>query len=313
MNSNEMENTKCIAIKRDGSQCDNRKNATCGDGLRCKIHFTSHQYHGPETTKLNELKYLQSKEIGDIPDGKEHNDQRTIVRRRYKTQILEITLSDVYTNEIRMKQEDTIRRREEIRRRFAPQGIGLHQFTQDRQNIHTSAVVTQTNDVIKKILEISVPAEYAWNSKTCSRTPFEIGLECALTPKSTQEMIRRYCSHETVEDRVPGIYGKVLDAVWQFTKSSEDKVNLCKIIKQEMEDNVGMCTQGNLYRLCNILAGYVDGVGVSESITELLGRLLPPLMDVEDVNERLLLAAKILKENGVPNAEWKAWTDPLFE
>jgi hypothetical protein len=80
-----------------------------------------------------------------------------------------------------------------------------------------------------------------------------------------------------------------------------------------MIDNVGMCAQGNLSRICNILAGYMEGVGAQESLSELLGRLLPPLMAIEDATERIRQACVILSENKVPQSEWDTWMEPFME
>ncbi len=124
-------------------------------------------------------------------------------------------------------------------------------------------------------------------------------------------MISQYAQDTAIYDIEPGIYGKVLDSVWQYVSTSSEKEELCKVIKQEMEDNIGMCAQGNLSRICNVLAGYMEGVGPQESVAEILGRLLPQLMLIEDVAERILSAFNILKDNKVPIEDWDAWVDPL--
>jgi len=108
-----------------------------------------------------------------------------------------------------------------------------------------------------------------------------------------------------------GIYGRVLDCVWQYIKGSEHKTDLYRILKSEMEDNIGMCAQGNLSRLTNIVAGYMDGVGPQESLSEILGRLLPPLTEIEDDEERLDKAKKIMDEYAVPDTERDSWLEAL--
>jgi hypothetical protein len=80
-----------------------------------------------------------------------------------------------------------------------------------------------------------------------------------------------------------------------------------------MTDNIGMCAQGNLSRICNILAGYMEGIGAQESLSERLGRMLPPLMEIEDASERIRQACVILAENRVPVGEWDTWMEPLLE
>jgi hypothetical protein len=80
-----------------------------------------------------------------------------------------------------------------------------------------------------------------------------------------------------------------------------------------MEDCIGMCAQGNLTRLCNILAGYMEGIGSQESQSEILGRKIPLVMAIEDAKERLHQAIKLLHEVGLPRDQWLDWIEPMFE
>ena len=189
---------------------------------------------------------------------------------------------------------------------------GLAGFVADPQNIHTTATVQMTTTNIKILLDIPVPAEYKWNRQTVSMTPFEIGMKCKLTHQATGEMMARYMSEDRVYDLCHGTYGRAMDGMWQFVKKSDDAESLYKIIKREMEDNVGMCAQGNLSRICNILAGYLEGIGAEkESIATILGRLLPPLMDVADVDERRRQARAIMSVHDVDDMTQGTWLEAL--
>lgn len=187
----------------------------------------------------------------------------------------------------------------------------LGAFATDPQNVHTAEAVRQTKEIVQRVRMIPVPEEYRWHPINASKTPFEIGMECKLSQKAAWQMMSQYAQSTAIYDIEEGIYGKVLDSVWQYVKNSEDKEDLCRILKQEMEDNYGMCAQGNLSRICNILAGYMEGVGSQESVAERLGRLLPALMDIEDPAKRIMDALKILRENNVPFEEWDTWIEPL--
>ena len=188
---------------------------------------------------------------------------------------------------------------------------GLAAFAGDPQNVHTVSAVEQTKKIVQLVLQIPVPEDYRWHAVNASKTPFEIGLECGISQKAAWQMMSQYAQAISIYDIEPGIYGKVLDCVWQYTKTSPDKADLCKIIRQELQDNIGMCAQGNLSRLCNILAGYLDGVAPPESIADKLGRLLPPLADIADPYERFNRAVMILKENNVARNQWGSWLDAL--
>ena len=189
----------------------------------------------------------------------------------------------------------------------------LRHFAADPQNVHTTEAVRQTKEIVERIRKVPVPEDYRWHPVNASKTPFEIGMHCKLTQRAAWQMISQYAQTTSIYEIEEGIYGKVLDSVWQYVKNSSDKEDLCKVIKQEMEDNVGMCAQGNLSRICNVLAGYMEGIGPQESLAERLGHLFSALMSMDDVYQRLVAAHMILRENMVPEAEWPAWLDPLHD
>lgn len=193
-----------------------------------------------------------------------------------------------------------------------PVGGELARFARDGQNVHTHVAVKQTKEIVARLTKIPVPDEYKWSSGSV-KTPGEIMTECKISQSAGWQLMSQYAQAVSIYDMGAGIYGKVLDSVWQYIKGSPDKADLCKILKQEMEDNIGMCAQGNLTRICNILAGYMEGVGSTESLAERLGRLMPGLMSVPDQKERVRQAVNLLKETGAPREEWDDWIGALVE
>lgn len=191
-------------------------------------------------------------------------------------------------------------------------GVGeLAAFAADNQNVHTAQSVKLTKDVVARVLKIAVAKEYQWNRKTVSRTPAEIIWACNLSPQVAMQMMQKYCAADNVYEMGAGIYGKVLDGVYAYIKSSPDKKDLYKILRAELTDNLGMCAQGNLTRLCNVLAGYLEGIGSQESPADRLGRELPKLMDIEDEARRMDVARGVLRDSGLPEAEWAPWLEAL--
>jgi hypothetical protein len=189
-----------------------------------------------------------------------------------------------------------------------PPARELAAFAADKQNVHTSQSVDMTKEVVARVLKIHVPEEYRWNMSTASKTVGEIIADCKLTLPEMVEMMNRYITDDSVYEMGKGIYGKVLDGVWQYVRNSPDKADMCRILKQELKDNIGMCAQGNLTRLCNVLSGYMDGIGPQESVNERLGRELPMLLDVED---RVDKAKTLMRSLNVPEAEWGPWLEAI--
>jgi hypothetical protein len=185
-------------------------------------------------------------------------------------------------------------------------------FHADPQNIHRAETVNEVvKKTIQKVITIPVPYDYVWNMREISKTPGEIIAECKLSIPAGKLLIDKYTSEETIYDMVPGIYGKTLDSVWQFVKGHDDKTLLIKTLKTELEDNIGMCAQGNLSRLCNVLQGYVDGLSVPP-VAEILGDLFPPLMEIECSDERRERGLQIMRTHNVPYDEQDEWLNSLM-
>jgi len=199
---------------------------------------------------------------------------------------------------------------------FAPRAprvaVGeLAAFAADNQNVHTKHSVEMTKVVVERVLKIAVDKEYRWNRKSVSRTPAEIIWGCSLPPNVALQMMKKYCAADNVYEMGAGIYGKVLDGVYAYIKNSPDKKDLFKILRAELTDNLGMCAQGNLTRLCNVLAGYLEGIGSQESPADRLGRELPKLLEIEDETRRMEIARGVLRDTGLPETEWAPWLEAL--
>ena len=187
----------------------------------------------------------------------------------------------------------------------------LAAFATDNQNVHTVQSVQMTKEVVQRVLKIAVDKEYQWNRTVVSRTPAEIIWACRLSPQVAMQMMQKYCAADNVYEMGAGIYGKVLDGVYAYIKNSPDKKDLYKILRQELTDNLGMCAQGNLTRLCNVLAGYLEGIGSQESPADRLGRELPKLMEIADETRRMEVARGVLRDTGLPEVEWAPWLEAL--
>jgi hypothetical protein len=168
-------------------------------------------------------------------------------------------------------------------------------------------VVNAVKTTISKVLEIPVPIEYRTETM---KTLTEVIDQCQPSLKAVWQMTAKYCNNEEIYDMGPGIYAQVLNSVWQFIKSSEHGEDLKKILASELADCVGMCAQGNLSRICNVLSGYMEGLDV-RSNREILGDKLAELGQMGDVNQRIQLARAILHNMHIPETEWAPWLEAL--
>jgi hypothetical protein len=193
----------------------------------------------------------------------------------------------------------------------APAQGELLGFVKDSQNVHTKAAVDNTVRIINIILKTALPEEY---EKDHMKTLGEIILECSISKKAAIELTSRYLRDNNIYDLGNDIYGKVLRHVWSFIKNSEDSESLKKILKTELTDNIGMCAQGNLTRICNVLSGYLDGVGDVRRSGEILQDRMLEVSKLKGSDMlRLDAGVAILKEMEVHKEGWRVWLDLLGE
>ena len=332
----------CIAIRYHKAEGCSLKPVE--DGL-CKMHLNSKKFKGHKewTMKQLDMRFDNERVIlkNQEKEGKDVGEELAVLNLRWRIQTattwktlqtMEDSPADIAWRNKVLRREDRRQREHEIRiermrqeqlDRDAPWrpagGLWINipppgppEFHEDNQNIHLAVTVNEVvKKTIQKVITIPVPTEYGHNMDTLSKTPGEIIAECKLSIAAGKLLMEKYTSDETIYDMVPGIYGKTLDSVWQYIKNSSDKAVLIKTLKTELEDNIGMCAQGNLTRLCNVLQGYLDDMP-APSISEILGDLLPPLVHITDLTVRREKALQIMRTHNVPEADLDTWLEPLM-
>ena len=182
----------------------------------------------------------------------------------------------------------------------------LNEFLKDEQNVHTKEVVNPVLSTANKmiILGKKIPA---------SQDTFkEVVYECKLSDAARKQMCLMYYSDESIYNLESPTYKLVLDGVWSFVlqQSDETKKDILFRMSQELEDNIGMCPQGNLSRLVNILSGFTDEVPAME-YKESIQDVISKLSKLEDVNYRINEAKKALQDYKIPEQEWIYWLEAL--
>jgi hypothetical protein len=135
----------------------------------------------------------------------------------------------------------------------------LGRLATDNQNVHTSVVVENVLANLGNLFK----SQQVSNEEINSMGLFcEIMTACSgMTDEAKKTLSEKYFTKEKIYDiQDDRIYAKTLLAVWKFIKDSPHKEDLVVILKEELTDNIGMCAQGNLTRLLNVLNGYLDGM-----------------------------------------------------
>ncbi len=174
-------------------------------------------------------------------------------------------------------------------------------FGNDAQNVHRTATVSYIKQIFDTLMTIEVPT----NQKT-------LGLvltNCNLSDAATMQAVRFYTEKANIYE-IDNAYPRALDAVVAYIEKHPERKELYERVTQELTDNVGMCSQGNLSRICNILSGYIDGVTPPVSKHEIMQNKISAIaMDSE--GNKIERAKAFMREIGIPETNWGPWIEAI--
>lgn len=184
----------------------------------------------------------------------------------------------------------------------APAPVGqLHAFVLDNQNVHTGIVNAQTDAGLQVLLDTPVPAS--------QKTADEIRSAWASKPnaQSVGADMRRWYRTVSCRTANDNLYKRALDGLWARIKTNPD---LVQRLWEEAVDSVGMCCDGHLARLCNVMVGFDDAFKPQVSTGELLQQRMAAIA-AEDIDTLLKVerAHAVFQELGVPEQERGAWIE----
>ena len=189
-------------------------------------------------------------------------------------------------------------------------GINLRAFATDRQNIHRSSVQEGTHKMVLNIMkrptleDVEVLPEIveSFNDRRKITWRNADNLERSIT-----EITHDYFN--TVAFDTP--YSDVLDRVWAFIRGHVNHKDLVRRLAEEIYEGLGMCSNGKMARLMNVLQGYDETLEV-EAPKELFQARMGTLRKLP-MAEREAAARALFAEFNIPEDQHEAWLDPLRE
>jgi hypothetical protein len=202
------------------------------------------------------------------------------------------------------KQQDTL---EEERKRLHVRNLG--DVAHDGQNVHTKEVVVQTNEKIELLHSVTVKQK----QKTLSEIETAWMGQCYVnyTKLTTVlEDMRKWGNTETVCAEGDWAYRKALRGLWTKIQTNPE---LVQRLWEESLDSLGMCAQGHLSRLANVLVGFEEGVKTPICMKELFQNEISLLAAKEMTNEEKEGQAKSLMDTYfIAEEERQVWLDAVL-
>ena len=205
-----------------------------------------------------------------------------------------------------------------VRAAPAPPAARLQALARDTQNVHTREVAEQTNESTKKLLEeferscttknMRAPDWFAakWLTERYGRWDRIV--------RVVTDMQHWYATH-TCRKTNDHLYKKCLDGLYMLIKKTTDeevRKELYKRAFEECEEAVGMCCEGHMSRVCNVMVGFDDAFKPPVPIGELLQNAIARIAQLEkETSEKIAEANKVFDELNVPAPDRAVWLEAL--
>ena len=181
--------------------------------------------------------------------------------------------------------------------------IDLEQLSTDKQNVHTKPIVETVLIRAKELIS------FARNSSNEDVVLYLLSDEL-LSNKAKENMNSYFYSNESIYELSKPTYRMVLQGLWKYIQNQTPIIReeMIERLRQELEDNVGTCAQGNISRLTNVLNGY-DNKSVEPQIS--LSDIMAQISKEKNLSVRKEKAKETLKKHKVPKEEFKAWMEAI--
>lgn len=189
-------------------------------------------------------------------------------------------------------------------------GIDLRAFAADAQSVHRSSVQNTTQRIIHQLLTRPVHDD--------QETLFEINVDFT-NPEIVRwrnenyklATINMFNEDYLFMEAFSVKYRDVVDHVWTFIRGHAERVELTVRLAQEISEGVGMCANGKMARLVNVLQGYDETLEV-EPPREVFQSAIAALMRLP-LAERESRARELFVEYRIPAEEHGVWLEPLLD
>ena len=187
----------------------------------------------------------------------------------------------------------------------------LQALARDPQNVHTHAVSTQTNTATEKLLAAIVPTEQqteksivrAWASSV------PMGWNRMLT---TLNDVNKWFTTKTCRLPDDMLYRHMLRGLVATINRTDDeqRAELYKRLWEECNESVGMCCEGHISRLCNVMVGFDDAFQPPVPVGEILQQKMAAIAGLDVSTEmKHTHANAVFDELNVPAEQRAAWLE----
>ena len=174
----------------------------------------------------------------------------------------------------------------------------LGEIAINKQSVHTAAVSEQTNRAMEVLLSQTVPVT------------LNVVDVLKFKEKAVKTDVVKWYNVYTCRAPDDRLYFNALNGLWVLIQAHKEKAELVRRLLEEMKESVGMCCEGHISRLCNVMVGFDDRFSPPVPVGELLQQQISAIAAKEvSVEEKVCLAWTVFEELKIPMDERDPWIE----
>ncbi len=196
---------------------------------------------------------------------------------------------------------------------YAPKTTSVNELAvlaSDNQNVHTGPVNKQTRTSIEIMISAPVPKDQRTLDDILTVWVMDLKIGAAMS-EVYKDMLY-WANKSWVIQKGDYIYRRALRGLWAKINSysGDIRLELANRLWEECNESVGMCAQGHLSRLANVLVGFDEEFKSPQSLRESLQDAMAHISTLEEpLEDKVAKALKVMDELGLPQVERQSWLD----
>lgn len=183
----------------------------------------------------------------------------------------------------------------------------LRDIASSEQSVHTTVVLKATNDGIGILSDISVPDGQKTIAEICLAW---FKLYTSNQIEKVMKDMKFWGSKPTVMHKTKNVYKDVLRGLWAKIKTYKGELykELLKRLWEECWESIGLCADGHVGRLVNVLVGFDEEFKNDVSPMVYFQNNIALIADANTPLEfKVQQAKKLMDEIGMPEAQRGDW------
>lgn len=178
----------------------------------------------------------------------------------------------------------------------------LSRISSDVENVHDSKVNKNIKKLANEILKVSIPEDL-----DVMKTIFN---EVVSADDVRAQLTYMYYNKDKFLDYGESSYRKFMDHIISYALSQSEikKKEIFAILNNEIKDSIGLCFQGNISRLINVLSGYIE---IEIEYEPTLGEVFAEIAKISDPDIKFDKAIQTFEDFNVEQSKWNDWLDVL--